>query len=113
LAGFSGASTAVNNSISVQEEYAEVRVPIAQKQPFADDLYVDAGYRYSNYSTSGAVSTYKFGGQWSPVAAPLYAPPGSRSPNYSPSGAVSPYKFGGQWSPVPDFTLRGSYARAI
>ena len=67
LAGFSGASVAVDNAISVQEEYLEVRVPIAQKQPFADDLYIDGHYRYSDYSTSGGVSTYSFGGQWAPI----------------------------------------------
>ena len=38
LAGFAGASVAVNNAIGVQEEYFEIRIPIAQKQPFAEDL---------------------------------------------------------------------------
>jgi iron complex outermembrane recepter protein len=67
LSGFGGASVAVNNAIGVQEEYAETRIPIAQKQPFADDLSVEAGYRYSQYSTSGGVSTYKIGGEWAPI----------------------------------------------
>jgi iron complex outermembrane recepter protein len=80
LAGFSGAAVAVDNAITVQEEYGEARIPIAQKQPFAYDLYIEGGIRYSDYSTSGGTTTYKFGGQW---------------------------------SPVPDFTLRGSYDRAI
>jgi len=67
LSGFGGASVAVNNAIGVQEEYAETRIPIAQKQPFIDDLNLQAGYRYSDYSTSGGVSTYKIGGEWAPV----------------------------------------------
>ncbi|HXQ16926.1 MAG TPA: TonB-dependent receptor [Caulobacteraceae bacterium] len=67
LAGFSGASVPVNNAISVQEEYGELRIPIAQKRPFADDLSIEAGYRYSDYSTAGGVSTYKVGGEWAPV----------------------------------------------
>jgi iron complex outermembrane receptor protein len=67
LGGFSGAATAINNAISVQEEYFETRIPIAQKQPWAYDLYIEGGYRYSDYSTSGGVSTYKFGGQWAPI----------------------------------------------
>jgi iron complex outermembrane recepter protein len=67
LSGFGGASVAVNNAIGVQEEYAELRVPIAQKQAFADDLALDAGYRYSDYSTAGGVSTYKIGGEWAPI----------------------------------------------
>ncbi len=67
LAGFSGASVAVNNAIGVEEGYFETRIPIAQKQPFAYDLYIEGGVRYSDYSTSGGVTTYKVGGQWSPI----------------------------------------------
>ena len=67
LSGFGGASVAVNNAIGVQEEYGEVRIPIAQKQPFADDAALEAGFRYSDYSTAGGVSTYKVGGEWAPV----------------------------------------------
>ena len=44
LSGFGGASVAVNNAIGVQEEYGELRVPIAQKQPFAEDVALEAGY---------------------------------------------------------------------
>ena len=68
LAGFGGASVAVNNAISVQEEYGELRIPIAQKQRFAEDVSLEAGYRYSDYSTAGGVSTYKIGGEWSPTS---------------------------------------------
>ena len=67
LSGFGGASVTVNNAIGVQEEYFETRVPIAQKQPFVEDLSLEAGFRYSDYSTSGGVSTYKVGGEWSPT----------------------------------------------
>jgi len=58
---------AVDDAIGVEEGYFETRIPIAQKQPFADDLYLEGGVRYSDYSTSGGVTTYKVGGQWSPV----------------------------------------------
>jgi outer membrane receptor protein involved in Fe transport len=67
LSGFAGASVPVNNSIGVEEGYFETRIPIAQKQPFAYDLYIEGGARYSDYSTSGGVETYKVGGQWSPI----------------------------------------------
>ncbi len=66
LGGFAGASVSVDNAISVQEEYGEVRIPIAQKQPFAEDLSIDGGVRYSEYSTSGGAVTYKIGGEWAP-----------------------------------------------
>jgi outer membrane receptor protein involved in Fe transport len=68
LSGFGGASVAVNNAISVQEEYFEARIPIAQKQPFIEELSIEGGYRYSDYSTSGSASTYRVGGEWAPVA---------------------------------------------
>jgi iron complex outermembrane receptor protein len=67
LAGFSGAAVAVNNAISVTEEYFETRIPIAQRMPYAYDSYIEGGYRYSSYSTSGGVSTYKVGGAWAPT----------------------------------------------
>jgi len=67
LSGAGGASVSVNNAISVQEEYFETRIPIAQKQPFIEDLELTGGYRYSDYSTSGGVSTYKVGGEWAPI----------------------------------------------
>ena len=67
LSGFSGASVAVNNAIGVEEGYFETRIPLAEKQPFAYDLYIEGGARYSDYSTSGGVTTYKVGGQWSPI----------------------------------------------
>jgi len=68
LSGFAGASVPVNNAISVQEEYGEVRIPIVQKRPFFEDLSLEGGYRYSDYSTSGGVSTYKVGGEWAPAS---------------------------------------------
>jgi outer membrane receptor protein involved in Fe transport len=67
LSGFAGASVAVNNAISVQEEYFEVRAPIVQKRPWFEDLSISGGFRYSDYSTSGGVSTYKIGGEWAPT----------------------------------------------
>ncbi len=68
LSGFAGASVPVDNAISVQEEYFETRIPIVQKRPFFEDLSLEGGYRYSDYSTSGGVSTYKVGGEWAPVS---------------------------------------------
>ena len=67
LSGAGGASVSVDKAISVQEEYFETRIPIAQKQPFIEDLELSGGYRYSDYSTSGGVSTYKVGGEWAPI----------------------------------------------
>ncbi|MFI4973506.1 MAG: TonB-dependent receptor plug domain-containing protein [Caulobacterales bacterium] len=67
LAGGSGASVSVNKGLTVNEVYFETRIPVVQDMPFAQEISLDGGYRYSNYSTTGGVSTYKVGGQWAPV----------------------------------------------
>ena len=35
--------------------------------PFVEDLTLDTGYRFSNYSTAGTTNTYKFEVQYAPV----------------------------------------------
>ena len=56
-----------NKHYDVKEAYAEIKMPLIQDRPFFQSLNVEAGYRYSDYSTSGGVSSYKFGGDWTPV----------------------------------------------
>jgi iron complex outermembrane receptor protein len=51
----------------VNEGFLEMRVPIVQDKPFVHDLDIDAGYRYSSYSTVGNTSTYKFELQYAPT----------------------------------------------
>lgn len=67
LAGYGGAAVAIDKRMSVNEGFLEARVPIVQDRAFVDDLTVDAGYRYSNYSPSGVTNTYKLGLQFAPV----------------------------------------------
>lgn len=52
-------SEAIEGSYDVFEIYAEALVPVTSS------INIEAGYRYSDYSTVGGVSTYKFGGDWS------------------------------------------------
>jgi outer membrane receptor protein involved in Fe transport len=66
LSGAGGASTPIDNSISVRELYTEARVPLIQDAPFADEILLEAGYRYSDYSIGIETNTYKVGLQWSP-----------------------------------------------
>ncbi|MGD8327230.1 MAG: TonB-dependent receptor [Sphingomonadales bacterium] len=54
--------------IDVYELYGEVIVPIVSDLPFAEYLGLEAGFRYSDYSTVGSITTYKIGGEWSPVS---------------------------------------------
>ena len=68
LAGFSGAVVAIDRGYTVTEEIAEVRVPVVQDKPGIHDLTIDAGYRYSDYTTAGLTHTYKFEVQYAPTA---------------------------------------------
>lgn len=67
LSGSGGASPTIDESTSVNELYAEVRVPLVQDKAFAQDLLFEAGYRYSDYDLSGGANTYRFGLQWAPI----------------------------------------------
>ena len=55
------------NSYDVKEVYGELKIPIIQDRPFFNALNLEGGFRYSDYSTVGAVYTYKGGADWSPV----------------------------------------------
>ncbi len=65
IAGFN-AQQSVKGAIDVAEAYTEVSVPILSKMPLAYDLTLEAGYRTSDYSTVGSVSSYKYGGNYAP-----------------------------------------------
>jgi outer membrane receptor protein involved in Fe transport len=67
LSGFGGASAPINNSLNTKEVYGELRVPLIQKRPFIEDLLVELGYRYSDYSTGIQAKTYKIGLQYAPT----------------------------------------------
>jgi outer membrane receptor protein involved in Fe transport len=67
LAGQGGPTQAVHGGFDVSEGFGEIRVPIVQGLPFAEDLTANAGYRYSSYSTAGAVHSYKYGAEWQPI----------------------------------------------
>jgi iron complex outermembrane receptor protein len=68
LAGFGGASVAVDNGTSVKEGFIELRAPLAQGIPGVHDLVFDSAFRYSDYNLSGGVNTYKFELQYAPVS---------------------------------------------
>ena len=55
-----------SGKINVKEVYGEVRVPILADMFLVDELSVEAGARYSDYSTIGGLLNYKFGAQYSP-----------------------------------------------
>ncbi|WP_118857892.1 TonB-dependent receptor domain-containing protein [Sphingomonas mesophila] len=55
-----------SGKINVKEVYGEIRVPILADMYLVDELSVEAGARYSDYSTIGGLLNYKFGAQYSP-----------------------------------------------
>lgn len=67
LAGFSGAVVPIHNGYSVSEGFVEARDTVIQDLPFVQELSLDAGYRYSKYTTAGHTNAYKFEVQYAPV----------------------------------------------
>jgi len=68
LSGFGSAVAPIDNSISVSEQFFELRAPIAQDKAGVKELVVDTGYRHSDYTTVGNTNTYKFEVQYAPVS---------------------------------------------
>jgi iron complex outermembrane receptor protein len=68
LSGFGSAAVPIDQSVSVAEEFAELRVPLAQNTVLAKDLLFDTGFRHSDYTTVGTTNTYKFELQYAPIA---------------------------------------------
>ncbi len=86
LGGAGGAAPNITGAFDVYEAIGEVIVPIVQGKPFFEDLTLEAGIRYSDYS----------------VDSPL-------SPGYT----TTTWKAGGSWTPVTGAKIRGFYARAV
>lgn len=51
---------------SVKEVFAEINAPLVEDKPFFYRLAVEAGIRYSDYTTTGGSTTWKAGGTWEP-----------------------------------------------
>ncbi|MGX6648298.1 TonB-dependent receptor domain-containing protein [Maricaulaceae bacterium MS644] len=64
--GRGGQTPPIGGEYNVWELFGEAFVPLLQDAPFADELVLELGYRYSNYNTSGGASTYKTLLSWTP-----------------------------------------------
>jgi outer membrane receptor protein involved in Fe transport len=67
LNGGGAASTPIGASFDVYEGYAEARIPIIQDMPWAKQLQLELGYRYSDYSYHVTTDTYKIAGDYTPI----------------------------------------------
>ncbi|MEO6388151.1 MAG: TonB-dependent receptor [Croceibacterium sp.] len=59
--------SAASGKQSVKEAFGELLVPIFSDQPFAKELSLDLGYRYSKYDSFSGKSTYKADVSWAPI----------------------------------------------
>lgn len=57
----------LSGDLNVKEVFAEAVVPLAKDAAFARSLDLNGAIRYTDYSTSGAVTTWKVGANWEPV----------------------------------------------
>lgn len=69
LAGQGGPTIGVGGEYSVNDVYAEMRLPLIEKMPMADLLNLSASYRNSNYSTGKSANTYGVGVEYAPIKA--------------------------------------------
>jgi outer membrane receptor protein involved in Fe transport len=53
--------------INVKELYGEARIPILADLPFVHEFSVEAGARFSDYSSVGGLFNWKLGAQWAPT----------------------------------------------
>lgn len=60
----SGNRSGAKGAYDVKEVYGEVAAPLAKDMPFIRAMNLDAAVRYTDYSSSGAVTTWKVGGTW-------------------------------------------------
>jgi iron complex outermembrane recepter protein len=95
----------------VVEVFSEFNLPLLDDVPFADQLAINGGYRYSSYTLGFNTNTYKFGVEWAPIKDIRFRGSFSqavRAPNISelftsatvgPDGTVDPC-----WGPTPSLT---------
>ena len=62
-----GSISAAKGKQKVKEVFGELLVPLLSDQPFADELSLDLGYRYSKYDTFSGQSTWKADLSWAPI----------------------------------------------
>lgn len=58
---------ALRGNFNVKEAYLEAVVPLARDIPFLRSLDLQGAVRFTDYSSSGGVTTWKVGGTWEPI----------------------------------------------
>ena len=65
--GGNGAQNPIDGGFHVSEVFTEARLPLLNDLPAAYDLSLEAGYRYSSYTSGFNTNTYKFGVEYAPI----------------------------------------------
>lgn len=60
----SGARQPISGSYNVKEVFGELAIPLLRDLPFARSIDINLAARYTDYSTSGGVTTWKVGANW-------------------------------------------------
>jgi len=68
LAGSGGSIPDTSGTQADKDAYAELSVPLISDMPFVKALTFDTAYRYSDYTSGGGNSTYKFSLDWQTTA---------------------------------------------
>jgi iron complex outermembrane recepter protein len=96
---------AAARSIAVWETFGEVGIPLAKDMAFAKSLDLNAAVRYTDYSTSGGVTTWKAGATYEPIDGIKFRITRSRdirAPNYQELFVTSGITFDDIRDPVRD-----------
>ena len=64
IGGLAAALVPVSGGYTVKEGFAEASIPVVQGRRFLEDVTLDLGYRYSDYTTDINTDTYKYAGTW-------------------------------------------------
>jgi iron complex outermembrane recepter protein len=67
LLGFSALSPSVGR-FHVAEGFGELAIPIIQGMPLAEELSLEASYRFSSYDRAGDSTSYRGGAIWAPTS---------------------------------------------
>jgi len=63
-AGQGGATPAQHGAFDVKELFIESNVPIVQDMPYAKNVAINLGYRFSSYILAGDTNAYQIQGDW-------------------------------------------------
>src|SRR5262249_49085514 len=67
-AGQGSATVPLTGASDVFEVFGEMRLPLVEDAPFANQISVDSAYRYSHYGSGVQTDTYKVGLDWAPTS---------------------------------------------